>query len=150
MALFAQDHTARGFAVMTLREYLQRHAITQTAFAAAIGTSQAAVNRYCAFRVPEAEVMQAIAHATGGAVTGEDFLRFHDSSCGIGVPDAAGPGDPLVAVPPAAARPAFSCEADQAAAKPNAAARPAFSCEAASFDDEADFFDDEEDAPCIQ
>ena len=61
---------------MTLREYLTLHTITESAFARMIGTSQAAVSRYCSFRVPAAPQMRAIVNATQGAVSVVDFESF--------------------------------------------------------------------------
>lgn len=58
---------------MTLREYLHTHRITESAFARIIGTSQAAVSRYCSTRVPAPDQMRAIVQATQGAVTARDF-----------------------------------------------------------------------------
>lgn len=59
---------------MTLDEWLTRTATKEDAFAAGIGTSQAAVNRYRhGRRIPRPAVMARIARATGGAVTANDF-----------------------------------------------------------------------------
>ncbi len=59
---------------MTLDDWLTRTATKEDAFAARIGTSQAAVNRYRhGRRVPRPAVMVRIAAATGGAVTANDF-----------------------------------------------------------------------------
>ncbi|CAO3413285.1 helix-turn-helix domain-containing protein [Azospirillum doebereinerae] len=59
---------------MTLDDWLTRTGTKEDAFAASIGTSQAAVNRYRhGLRVPRPPVMARIAQATGGAVTANDF-----------------------------------------------------------------------------
>lgn len=59
---------------MTLDDWLIRTTTKEEAFAARIGTSQAAVNRYRhGQRVPRPGVMARIAEATGGAVTANDF-----------------------------------------------------------------------------
>ena len=116
--------TVRDIRIMTLRQYLAFHGIKQTSFAATIGATQAAVSRYCSHRVPAPEHLMAITRATGGAVTANDFMTEGYMSCGVGVPDTAGPGIPRAAVPPAAARPTLLCEAERPTAKSNAAARP--------------------------
>ncbi len=72
---------------MTLRQYLSLHSITETTFAKMIGTSQAAVSRYCSFRVPAAAQMRAIMNATQGAVCAADFKSFS----GVTPPPAALP-----------------------------------------------------------
>lgn len=123
---------------MTLRDYLALHGIKQSSFAAAIGSTQAAVSRYCSRRVPTPEQMMAIARATGGAVTANDFMTDAVLNGGIGVPDTAGPGIPLAAVPPAAARPTLLCEAERPTAQSYAAARPTY------------FPQDDEAAPCTR
>jgi hypothetical protein len=93
---------------MTLRQYLALHRLKQSNFPATIGATQAAVSRYCANRVPAPEHLLAIVHATGGAVTANDFHLLGDVlNSGLGVPETAGPGVPFAAVPPAAARPTF-------------------------------------------
>lgn len=59
---------------MTLDDWLARTATKEDAFAASIGTSQAAVNRYRhGRRVPRPAVMARIVATTGGAVTANDF-----------------------------------------------------------------------------
>ncbi len=59
---------------MTLDDWLIRTATKEDSFAASIGTSQAAVNRYRHHRrVPRPAVMARITAATGGAVTANDF-----------------------------------------------------------------------------
>ena len=102
---------------MTLRQYLALHHIKQSSFAAGIGISQAAVSRYCSQRMPVAEMLLAIARATGGAVTANDFMTEDYLNCGVGVPDTAGPGVPFAAVPPAAARPTFLSSEEAASLK---------------------------------
>lgn len=59
---------------MTLDEFLRREALTEGAFAALIGTTQATVNRYRrGLRVPPRPVMRRISDATGGCVQANDF-----------------------------------------------------------------------------
>ena len=61
-------------AIMTLDEFLRREALTEGAFAALIGTTQATVNRYRrGVRVPPRPVMRRIAEATAGCVQPNDF-----------------------------------------------------------------------------
>lgn len=64
---------------MTLDEWLTATGTKEDAFAAEIGTSQAAVNRYRhRRRTPRRDVMVRIARATGGLVTVTDFHREPD------------------------------------------------------------------------
>lgn len=59
---------------MTLREYLASKKISETDFAELIGTSQAAVHRYCkGVRMPKPSIMDKIIAKTGGKVTAGDF-----------------------------------------------------------------------------
>lgn len=59
---------------MTLDDWLARTATKEDSFAASIGASQAAVNRYRhGRRMPRPAVMARIVAATGGAVTANDF-----------------------------------------------------------------------------
>ncbi|MBP2228020.1 DNA-binding transcriptional regulator YdaS (Cro superfamily) [Azospirillum agricola] len=68
---------------MTLDDWLTRTATKEEAFAALIGTSQAAVNRYRhGQRVPRPRVMARIAEATGGAVTANDFHDLPNGPAG--------------------------------------------------------------------
>jgi transcriptional regulator with XRE-family HTH domain len=60
---------------MKLATYLESHAISDAAFGEAIGVSRQAVFRYrTGERRPEWAVLEAIARATGGAVTADDFM----------------------------------------------------------------------------
>ncbi|MBP2299629.1 XRE family transcriptional regulator [Azospirillum picis] len=68
---------------MTLDDWLTRTATKEEAFAALIGTSQAAVNRYRrGRRVPRPLVMARIVAATAGAVTANDFHGLADRGGG--------------------------------------------------------------------
>jgi glutamine synthetase len=59
---------------MKLSDYLTQANLTHGEFAVEIGTSQAAVTRYArGERIPRPEQMAAIAVATGGQVTANDF-----------------------------------------------------------------------------
>ena len=70
---------------MTLSEYLRRYGIKQSAFAVRIGTSQAAVCRYCNGRRPAFPQLEAIIAATGGAVTANDFMPPEQIAASVGV-----------------------------------------------------------------
>ncbi len=60
---------------MKLVEFLAANKISQADFGARIGTTQAAVSRYCNGRIPEdKETMRAIVRETGGLVTANDFF----------------------------------------------------------------------------
>jgi predicted transcriptional regulator len=60
---------------MTLKEYLADQGLTESAFAEMLGISQAAVNRYCnGIRTPQRITLRAIAKATAGKVTANDFM----------------------------------------------------------------------------
>lgn len=59
---------------MTLRQYLNEQQLSERAFAEKIGVKQATVNRYCAGRVPQPEVMRKITEITSGQVTANDFF----------------------------------------------------------------------------
>ncbi|GLK69210.1 helix-turn-helix domain-containing protein [Hansschlegelia plantiphila] len=60
---------------MTLSGYLAKTGLSHSAFAALIGTSQAAVSRYVlGKRTPRPEHMARITEATGGQVTPNDFF----------------------------------------------------------------------------
>lgn len=59
---------------MTLDQWLALARHTETSFAALIGSTQAAVNRYRrGKRIPQPEVMARIVKETGGLVTPNDF-----------------------------------------------------------------------------
>lgn len=61
--------------MMTLREYLDRQAVTTEAFAATIGVSGEAVRRYIqGKRRPSWQIMPRIVEATHGMVTPDSFL----------------------------------------------------------------------------
>lgn len=60
---------------MKLSDYIRERGLTLTAFGQQIGVTHATVHRYIhRNRVPEPEVMQKIIHATGGAVSANDFF----------------------------------------------------------------------------
>jgi transcriptional regulator with XRE-family HTH domain len=60
--------------VMTLKQYFDRHGISQRAFAHTIGTTPVAVSRYVSgLRLPRPEIINRIAKATGGLVTAADW-----------------------------------------------------------------------------
>lgn len=59
---------------MKLKSFLMRQGLTEAAFAAKVGLSQAAINRYCrGVRLPRAEHIAAIEKATDGRVRWADF-----------------------------------------------------------------------------
>lgn len=59
---------------MNLRSYLTASGISESAFGARIGVSQAAVNRYVRrARIPTPQIMSRIVEATDGQVTANDF-----------------------------------------------------------------------------
>ncbi len=79
---------------MKLDAYLATHNITHDAFAAAIGTSRAAVTRYVTGdRVPSRSVMPRIVQATSGAVTANDFMCGPVHEDDDDAPGALGPDD---------------------------------------------------------
>lgn len=60
---------------MTLKEYLAHKEISEGTFAEMIGVKQATVNRYVnGARTPKQQFLRAIAKATGGKVTANDFM----------------------------------------------------------------------------
>lgn len=60
---------------MKLDEYLAKTGISQPAFAADIGCTQAAVSRYVSRRrIPRPRLMARIEKVTNGAVTANDFF----------------------------------------------------------------------------
>jgi predicted transcriptional regulator len=59
---------------MTLREYLSKNGLTESAFAEMVKVSQAAVNRYCNGRMPQHKVLKVIVKKTEGKVTANDFM----------------------------------------------------------------------------
>lgn len=60
---------------MTLAEFLETQALTDTAFAARIGVTSEAVRRYrLGARTPKRDMLAKIAEATGGAVQPADFF----------------------------------------------------------------------------
>ena len=66
--------------VMQLRDYLQRHGLTQAEFAKRIGVEKLAVYRYLAgSRFPNKRVMQRITDETKGKVTASDFMKLMES-----------------------------------------------------------------------
>lgn len=63
---------------MKLNTYLNENNLSQAAFAAMIGVSQAAVERYSnGKRIPEPPVMREIARVTDGMVTANDFYLIN-------------------------------------------------------------------------
>lgn len=66
---------------MNLRSYLTASGISESAFGAQIGVSQAAVNRYVRrARIPTQQVMARIVEATDGQVTANDFYAQTDDT----------------------------------------------------------------------
>lgn len=66
---------------MNLRSYLSSRGISEAAFGAQIGVSQAAVNRYVRrSRIPTPPIMAKIVEATDGQVTANDFYAQPDTS----------------------------------------------------------------------
>lgn len=66
---------------MNLRRYLTVSGISEAAFGAQIGVSQAAVNRYVRrARIPTQQVMARIVEATDGQVTANDFYAQTDDT----------------------------------------------------------------------
>jgi transcriptional regulator with XRE-family HTH domain len=64
---------------MKLKTYLDAEGIDQTAFAAAINTTQVAVSRYVSGRrIPRPAIMRRIAHETKGLVGPEDFYGLSE------------------------------------------------------------------------
>jgi transcriptional regulator with XRE-family HTH domain len=59
---------------MKLRQYLDEQNLSERVFAEKIGVKQATVNRYCAGRIPQPDVMRKIVDVTGGQVTANDFF----------------------------------------------------------------------------
>ncbi len=59
---------------MTISDFLSQHKIGENDFAAMIGVSQAAVNRYKRGRIPQPDVMRRIIDATSGLVQPNDFF----------------------------------------------------------------------------
>jgi len=71
---------------MKLRDWLHAHNKTHEAFAAETGLGRTAVTRYAnGKRRPGIDALRAIARATGGAVTANDFLDVEPDG------DAGGP-----------------------------------------------------------
>jgi transcriptional regulator with XRE-family HTH domain len=58
---------------MTLREYLEEAQLSQAQFARRIGVRRQLVQRYVKGRIPEKEILEKIALATGCKVTANDF-----------------------------------------------------------------------------
>lgn len=66
---------------MNLRRYLTVSGISEAAFGAQIGVSQAAVNRYVRrARIPTPQIMARIVEATDGQVTANDFYAQTDDT----------------------------------------------------------------------
>lgn len=67
---------------MTLADYLQLHGLTHAEFAAKIGVSFQAVQRYAqGRRIPQREIMQRIVVVTGNAVGPNDFFASPKNEC---------------------------------------------------------------------
>lgn len=61
---------------MKLDDYLNKHGITEAAFAALIGVNQSSVNRMRKGLIrPDISTLKRIVEATDGNVTLDDFLR---------------------------------------------------------------------------
>jgi hypothetical protein len=65
---------------MTLDQYLARNGITETAFAALIGTSQPNVHRIRNGQIPGKDLMGLIYIKTGGQVTANDFYGIGEDA----------------------------------------------------------------------
>ncbi|MEI6730471.1 MAG: helix-turn-helix transcriptional regulator, partial [Pseudomonadota bacterium] len=62
---------------MDIKTYIQKHKISIENFADTISTSPVAVYKYInGERIPSAEKMKLIFHATGGKVTANDFYNL--------------------------------------------------------------------------
>lgn len=65
---------------MKLAKYLETKNLTQTAFAAKVGVTQVAMNRYVrGERTPSVEIIAAIHKATKGAVTLNDWVKVDEA-----------------------------------------------------------------------
>lgn len=64
-----------------LRQYRERHGLSQETLASVIGTTKATVSRLeGGERAPSLEMMRKIAEATRGEVTANDFLPMPDEA----------------------------------------------------------------------